>query len=232
MDSYYVYRHINKINGKQYIGLTKQLPECRWGINGINYRDKTPHFWNAIQKYGWDNFKHEIVASGLSKEEACTLEKKMIADYKTQDRNFGYNILEGGSAPTIPPEVRKKMSIAMQGNKNGFGHPCSEEKKQKISSAQKGRTLTEEHKEKLSKAKKGKTHKSPSNETRKKISDAHNKISVYCEETKTIYPSIQECARQLFLHATNVCKCCKGKLKTTGGYHLRYHQENNNTINA
>lgn len=99
-------------------------------------------------------------------------------------------------------------------------------KKHKISKAQKGRKLTEEHKMKLSKAKAGKTHASPSEETKKKISDSHDKKPIYCIETNTVYPSVQECARQLKLYATNICKCCKGKIKSTGGYHLQYY---NNT---
>lgn len=232
MVSYYVYRHINKVNGKQYIGLTKQLPNLRWGNNGVNYRGKCPHFWNAIQKYGWDNFAHEVISSNLSKEEACDLEKELICKYKTQDRRFGYNILEGGAAPEIPQEVRNKMSIAMRGNKNGLGHPCTDEKRRKISTSQKGRKLTKEHKEKLSKAKIGVPHRPPSAETRIKISNSHSKTSVYCRETDKIYPSIQGCARSLSLYATNVCKCCKGKIKSTGGYHIQYYKRDDNTINA
>lgn len=112
------------------------------------------------------------------------------------------------------------------GNKNGLGKPCSEEKKEKIRSAQIGKTLSKEHREAISKAKKGKTHKSLNEESRKKIADAHVKTPVYCEETNTIYESIQECARQLNLWATLVCKVCKGKLKTTGGYHLSYYNDN------
>ena len=98
----------------------------------IHYSNKCPYFWNAIEKYGWDNFSHEVVASGLTKEEACELEIRLVAENKTQDRNFGYNILEGGTAPSIPEEVRQKMSVSMMGNKSGLGHPCSEEKKKKI----------------------------------------------------------------------------------------------------
>lgn len=226
IEKYYVYKHVNKINNKQYIGITKQLPQNRWGCNGINYKRSNPYFCNAIKKYGWDNFEHIIIAYNLSKDEACNLEIKLIKRFKTQDKNYGYNILDGGTSPSLPLETRQKIAKALIGNKNGFGHPCSESKKHKISKAQKGRKLTEEHKMKLSKAKAGKTHAFPSEETKKKISDSHDKKPIYCIETNTVYPSVQECARQLKLYATNICKCCKGKIKSTGGYHLQYY---NNT---
>lgn len=78
----------------------------------------------------------------------------MIKELNTQNKQFGYNILEGGDCPTITPEVRKKMSEAMKGNKNGLGHPCSEEKKKKISQTQKGKKLSETHKKIFQKLKK------------------------------------------------------------------------------
>ena len=51
---YTVYQHKNKINGKRYFGITSRKPEERWGYNGRNYKS-SPHFYSAIQKYGWDN---------------------------------------------------------------------------------------------------------------------------------------------------------------------------------
>ena len=221
---YTVYQHKNKINGKIYFGITSRNPIERWGNNGSNYKS-TPHFYSAIQKYGWDNFEHNILYENLTKEEACDIEKTLIREYNTQDREFGYNILEGGQASTLPTEVREKMSQAMMGNKNGAGHPCSEEKKQKISAAQKGRKLTEEHKTKLSEA--AKKRHVPCSEAKKKILSQNypHKREVYCDETEIVYPSVQECARQLNLHATLVSKVCKGKLHTTGGYHLHYYDD-------
>lgn len=219
---YCVYEHINKINNKRYIGITSQEPEDRWGNNGINYKS-SPHFYAAIQKYGWNNFYHNIIFSGLTKEQACRIEKELIAKYHTQNNEFGYNILEGGQATILPPEVKEKMSKAMMGNQNGKGHPCSEDKKRKISQAQKGRKLSEEHKKKLSKAA-HKRHTPCSDKTRKKLSQKYpNKKPVLCLENNTVYESVQDCAKQLNLYATNVSKVCKGIHHTTGGYHLVYY---------
>lgn len=225
---YVVYEHRNKINGKIYIGITSQIPEQRWGKNGQNYRS-SPHFYSAIQKYGWDNFEHNILFEDLSKDEACAKEKELIALYHTMDKQYGYNSTSGGECFELSEDARLKKSKSMMGNTNGLGKPCSKEKALKISQAQKGKCLSAEHKAKLSQSAK-KRHVPCSDEKRKTLQDNHpNMKMVYCEETDTVYKSVQECARQLNIPATNVSKVCKGKLKTVKGYHLHYY---NDTINA
>ena len=92
---YIVYVHINKINGKRYYGITSRKPECRWGKNGNGYKSNE-HFTNAINKYGWINFEHIIVARGLSEEEAKWLEIQLIKEWNTNDPNKGYNNSLGG----------------------------------------------------------------------------------------------------------------------------------------
>ena len=117
----------------------------------------------------------------------------------------------------------------MMGNTNGAGHTCSEEKKKKISEAQKGRQFTEEHKQKLSEAAKQR-HVPCSEEKRQKLSQNYpNKRKVYCEELDTVYESVQDCGRQLGIPATNISKLCNGRGKTLKGYHLKYYDD---TINA
>jgi group I intron endonuclease len=148
---YSVYQHINKINGKIYIGITKQLPEKRWGKGGNNYKS-SPHFYSAIQKYGWDNFEHKILYEGLTYAEACEKEKELIKKFQSMNREFGYNSTSGGDSFVMNTETRQKISKSMMGNQNGLGHPCLEEKKKKISEAQRGREFTEEHRQKLSEA--------------------------------------------------------------------------------
>lgn len=225
-NTYFLYMHINKINNKKYIGITHQKsPELRWGINGRNY-SSSPYFYQAILKYGWNNFEHIIIEEGLSKEQACQSEIDLIKKYNTQNKLFGYNILEGGNAPGIPKEIRNKISKRLKGNKNGLGKKCSEEKKQKISQAQKGRKLSEERKEKL---RKPKSISYPcSKEKRQKIIEAKkDKKAIICIDNGIEYESIHECARQLGLFATSICKVLKGKKKSTGGFHFKYKNNDN-----
>lgn len=92
-----VYVHINKDNKKCYVGITGRNPEERWGKNGIEYKNKCHHFWNAIQKYGWDNFDHEIIASNLTKKEAEQMEIILIEKLNSRNKEYGYNISKGGT---------------------------------------------------------------------------------------------------------------------------------------
>jgi group I intron endonuclease len=141
-----VYKHTSPSN-KIYIGITSKNVKDRWQ-NGKGYiRNK--YFYRAIQKYGWENFKHEILFENLTKEEACQKEIELIAEYKSNQKDFGYNIATGGehnSGFTFKhtDEAKKKIGDASR------GHITSEEQKQKISKARKGIFKhTEEAKEKL-----------------------------------------------------------------------------------
>lgn len=116
-DRYCVYCHTNKIDGKKYFGQTGLVPEIRWGKNGKKYNG-CPHFYCAIQKYGWDGFYHDIIASNLTLKEANNFEELMIAKFHTQDPQFGYNIANGGDNRTPTEETRKKMSDVRKGEKN------------------------------------------------------------------------------------------------------------------
>lgn len=117
MNNYIVYIHTNKRDGKRYIGITSQSPNRRWR-NGQGYYENE-HFYRAIIRDGWDNFTHEIVKAGLSKEEACCLEKQLIARYKSNDEHYGYNKSTGGEYPAegvkLSEATKKKMSVSHKG---------------------------------------------------------------------------------------------------------------------
>ena len=116
--NYRLYRHTNLINGKVYFGVTKNKMEYRAGKNGAKYWQCT-YFNNAIQKYGWDNFSHEVIAENLTKDQASFYERTMIKAYRSNEREFGYNIQPGGlHAGGMSPEgFERFISASMEANK-------------------------------------------------------------------------------------------------------------------
>jgi len=85
----------NKDYNMNYVGLTCLKPEKRWGNNGSGYQNQ-PLFWAAINKYGWNNIQHRIIATGLTQEEACHYEFQIIRFLKSNNPQFGYNMTAGG----------------------------------------------------------------------------------------------------------------------------------------
>ena len=135
---YTVYKHVGP-TAKVYVGITKNSLQHRWGTDGSGYKG-CPKFWNAIQKYGWDAFRHDIVAERLTFEEASALEIELIAKYTKQNKT--YNIMPGGS------------SYPVEHKQNG---PMPPKHRQAISKALKGKTKSPEHVEKVRQANIGKT---------------------------------------------------------------------------
>lgn len=105
--------HVNKYNGKRYIGITMNNPLTRWA-NGKGYY-KNKHFNDAIQKYGWGGFDHLILFSGMDKETACNVEQWLIAEYKTTNKKFGYNLTTGGEHYEHSEMSKKLMSLRRKG---------------------------------------------------------------------------------------------------------------------
>lgn len=111
-ENYCVYKHTSP-SYKIYIGITNNI-DRRWGRDGKDYKPKNGRnqnlpFWNAIQKYGWGNFKHEVLADNLTKEKAEQYERALIKQYDCRNRNIGYNVAEGGNGGRIYIDHPKSM---------------------------------------------------------------------------------------------------------------------------
>lgn len=87
----YVYKITNKINNKKYIGQTNNLK--RRFQEHLHDKRKNHPIHEALVKYGKENFDYEILYYGKNYN---VEEKKWIKYYNTQNKNFGYNIVEGG----------------------------------------------------------------------------------------------------------------------------------------
>ena len=189
---YSIYSHTSP-KGKVYIGLTKHKNEAeRWRSNGRGYRMHTV-FSKAIKKYGWDNFEHKIVRTGLTLEEAQALERELIAFYKSL--KMSYNMDDGG-ASNPKPAYGNKGATGMKRIHNeelgqeknvlpeelddylsqGWEPGLLESTKKKLSQSMKGNKCTEgrkhyeETKKKISATSKG---RKLSAESRAKIGASH-----------------------------------------------------------
>jgi group I intron endonuclease len=116
-----IYVITNLANGKQYVGKTIQKnPKERW------YRHCSPHYYKsslkaAIDKYGKDNFKFEIVDRGETPEELSRKEGFWIDKLDTFKR--GYNRTVGGEINRMSDEAKKAISKKMKGRPQ-YGKKC------------------------------------------------------------------------------------------------------------
>ena len=107
---YQIYRYTAP-DGRVYIGCTARTLAERAGQHGEGYRDAT-RFWEAIQEFGWDSFRVDVLATTESAEEATKLEDKFIEQCRSLNIRYGFNSIKSGGAKTA--ETRRKQSETMK----------------------------------------------------------------------------------------------------------------------
>lgn len=170
-------------NNKVYVGITQQAVKDRWKCPYNRY------FENAVRKYGWDNIEHCVVAEVDTREEACELEKELIAKYKSFDRQYGYNLTTGGDGG-YALSVEAKRLIGENSKKCMTGRKMSESTKRKIRVAMTGRKFSPESIKKMCLAQKGRVSpnkgKPMSEEQKHKISVARKGYKMSDEQKEKL----------------------------------------------
>ena len=168
-------------------------PERRWRKNGYGYRIQK-HFYRAIQKYGWDNFSHQVFEVD-TEEEMYYLEKYLISYYRSNNPLYGYNKSTGGDKSCLgvkrSKEFKLKDSIAHKGKKN------SEETRKKISMGLRASKERDHLKLKI-------------------IQLTLDGIPV------RVWNSLTEAEIEGGFSTGHICQCCKGKRNMHKGYKWKY----------
>lgn len=138
------YKITNTVNGKLYVGQTYKTLEFRWKRHvgdalGKRATERNVHaLHRAIRKYGPKAFSIEPLEIATTLAEICLIERKYIVDLNTHVSNKrGYNMTLGGEGTLgyiLTEEVRQKMSNAQRGKKR---RPRTKEEKQRISETKK-----------------------------------------------------------------------------------------------
>lgn len=192
-----IYLIRNEINNKVYIGqTTKKGGFDRRYNNDIAKYTHNEHLRSSIEKYGIENFyidKEFDVA--YSQEELDELEDMYIKIYEATNPNKGYNKKLGGSHGKHTEEVKQKISKANKGKLVG-------EKNHNY-----GKTFSEETRNKISKSRKGKYIGVNSPIAKK----------VICITTQKTFDTITEGAKFYGIaNSVHISNNCKGKIKSCG----------------
>jgi group I intron endonuclease len=160
----------NKLNGKCYVGKTTKPFNKRFRA----HQQSHSIIGSALRKYGVNSFNKTLL--DVPEEKLDEIEREYIQKYNSKSPN-GYNLTDGGEGLINPTEeVRNKIGEASKGRK------VSIEVRKKISESlrgvntwMKGRTLSEETKKKIGRKKEknsffGKRH---TEESIQKMSEAH-----------------------------------------------------------
>lgn len=227
---YKIYKHTSPSN-KVYIGQTSQeniIQRWRNGGKGYFRMDKygnyqQPAMVNAINKYPWDTWKHEIIDECDTQEEADLLEIKYIEKYNSTNRNFGYNITKGGGGHSGQPmkqETKDKLSsIIKEKWKNDI------EYREKCINGLKGIPMSENTRNALLKANVG---RKMTDETKNKISKANGNIVLQFSLTGDFineYQSASKAGQFIGKTTTSITNSCSGFTKKCGEYLFIYKKD-------
>lgn len=193
-----VYLITNRVNGKRYVGVT-----CRGYLNrfkehiqdalsSTNASDKTRIIYNAIRKYGPENFDVILLEDNISDEEAGDREKYYIDLYKTfYAYKIGYNMTRGGGGVVgyrHTDQSKQKISNKLK------GHKFLESRNKKIKDAMTGREYKQEWRDALSKSRIGRFTKENnpfygkhhSDATKEILSKSNSKSAIRCIDPCTL----------------------------------------------
>jgi group I intron endonuclease len=194
----YIYLYTNKINGKQYVGQTRNPVEKRHAahIRDALVKESRYYFHNALRSEGVENFNMEVIDTATSLQELNSKETYWILKLKTL-RPDGYNLNTGGNSCQPCDETRQKLKIASTGERNAmygkygeanpfFGHKHTPEAIEKTRQAaigrpspRKGKPHTEAAKQKISEARKRRTgfHHTEATKQKMRLAALHRSLS-------------------------------------------------------
>ena len=209
----WIYLIRNKVNGKCYVGQTRQKKvEMRWSQHKNLMSSNVSYLANAIRKYGWESFEPHIICD-ITNDEMDAREILEIRERNTLAPN-GYNLASGGNSRKIThPSTKEKI------RQSKLGKFPTEETKINMANAQIGRVFASEHRKKMSEALK-KNPRVPVREYNSMVRE----VSQYSLEGVFIksYESIKKAGEATGFSNCSINNCCRGRRKASNGFIWKY----------
>ena len=248
MENHYncIYMYTNKINGKGYVGKTKDflIRNRKHIYSSYNKRadDYNVAFHRAIRKYGIESFDVTILKENLTEDEMNYWEDYYIETFDLYAKNGkGYNLAKGGTGGNLiegkTEEERKEIRQKRSNTWNNKTEEEMDELRQKQSELKKGKNhpMYGVHRYGKDAPMYGKHH---TEETKRKMSENHadfsgknhpkaKKVAQYDKQGNLIkiWDYAKQVEEELGIHNSSIIKCCKGKYKSAGGFIWKYDEE-------
>jgi group I intron endonuclease len=236
-----IYKLTNLLNGKIYVGKTKNSLSDRLSTHKSEAKRSrsNQYIHKAIRKYGWENFKSEIIEDNIdSLKNLNNREIFYIALYNSTNRGIGYNLSPGGdgghglSGPAHHCFGKKLPWLSEKNKKNKgktyeeiYGVEKAEEMKKSMSDIQTGRIHSEESKNKGGVARKKAWKRGVYDKPEIRAAFSYNKgkpsarrVRVYSPELNMEFESLAAAATHIKTTPGNICSVVKGNLKHIKGY--------------
>ena len=212
-EAHYTVYKLTSPENKVYIGCTGQKVERRWRA-GKRYWSHIP-IGKAIGEFGWENFNKEILCEKLTKDGAEKQEAWFVDYYDSMNPEKGYNCFSGGSRnhAHLSEVSRKRNSESQLAFFDGNTEFC-------LAKQQKSREYYSRHPEARAAISKQMSEYMKTPEGIAFIFCDRSPKPVRCVETGKTFRSASSAERE-----TGFCsihKVCRGKQKTSGGYHWEY----------
>lgn len=145
-----IYLFVNRINGKRYIGQSKNVYLRFYRHEGERQDDMVFHL--AIAKYGWENFDWSFLERmpGATLDELNQREQYWILHYRSNEKPFGYNRVLPLDCPVKREHAMRNLErINREGLNRGTRAPLTSVTRLRMSEAKKGIKRTESEKSRL-----------------------------------------------------------------------------------
>lgn len=236
----YVYCITNSINGMKYVGMTSRTIE-----ESKEYYGSGVYITRAVKKLGKQHFKKQFIEVCDNIEDLREREKYWIKTLNTK-KPYGYNLTDGGEGVVNLDEesinkIRAKLKLLVGEKNPHYGKKRSEETKLKMRLSQLGKKHTEETKQKmrginlgrvmpphtkeaLKQSNTGRVYKQESIDLIRQNQPSCTPVLQFTKNLEFIaeYFSINEAERCTKVSKSNICNCCKGKLKSAGKFFWKY----------
>ena len=220
---YIIYRYWSP-NGKSYIGQTCQKIDERSGGQGQQYHAST-HFFNAINKYGWDWFKNhrEILKEHLTMEEADYWETYYIEQYDAKKN--GYNIQSGGGFNPAEICAIAVLSINCETKEIEYYPSMAEGARQKNISPRQVRKVVAHEENRYTAGGYVWVSIEEWEQANDELKDYYfslkpkiknKKRQVILLNTQEVFNSMVEAQEKTGINRTNISACCRKKIKSAG----------------